>query len=81
MKIFDTILFSLSVFFFVVGVYETIVLNSIQDTYFFFAFSVGTFLWYKVRKDKWRQQEQQQQQKAKQSTRAKGKPRPKSKKR
>ena len=49
MKLFDTILFSLSAALLIIGVHQSI-LHGVQNSYFFFMMASGTFLWYTLRK-------------------------------
>lgn len=52
MKLIDTILFSLSAVFFVIGIHHTITTNSLLDSYWIFMFSSLFFLIYMIRKKK-----------------------------
>lgn len=49
MKLFDTILFSLSAALLIIGVHQAI-LHGVQNSYFFFMMASGIFLWYTLRK-------------------------------
>lgn len=49
MKLFDTILFSLSAALLIIGIHQSI-LHGIQNSYFLFMMASGLFLWYTLRK-------------------------------
>jgi hypothetical protein len=49
MRIFDTLLFSLTAVLVIIGVHQSI-LHGVQNSYFIFMFASGLFLWYSLRK-------------------------------
>ena len=56
-----TIIFSLSVVTFIIGIHQTMVRNSIQDTYPLFTLSGGLFLLYLYMKVQRKEKEQKEQ--------------------
>jgi nicotinamide riboside transporter PnuC len=56
MKLFDTILFSLSAALLIIGVHQAI-LHGVQNSYFFFMMASSLFLWYTLRKKSSQQKE------------------------